>query len=78
MTQEVGKRAYKLQLPEGTQLHDVFHVNQLKKHLGPHVVPNPKLPLVTTVGKLKLVPSVVLERRQVLRSAGTYDVAVPQ
>jgi hypothetical protein len=76
--QEVGKRAYKLQLPEDTQLHDVFHVNQLKKQLGPQAVPNPKLPLVTASGKLKLYPSAVLERRQVPRSTGAFDVAVPQ
>jgi hypothetical protein len=36
--QKVGVVAYRLQ---GTKLHDVFHVNQLKKHLGPNAVPNP-------------------------------------
>jgi hypothetical protein len=74
----VGKRAYKLQLPPGTLLHDVFHVNQLKRHLGPTAVPNPSLPMVTPQGKLKLLPVAILQQRQVPHSAGDYDVAVPQ
>jgi hypothetical protein len=37
--------AYKLLLPEGCQLHDTFHVSQLKQHLGPQAVPNKELPL---------------------------------
>lgn len=75
---KVGKVAYRLQLPEGTLLHNVFHVNQLKKHLGPKAVPNSQLPLLTSDGKVKVAPVAVLQRRQVPRSAGDYDVAVPQ
>jgi hypothetical protein len=76
--QTVGKRAYKLQLPEGTQIHDVFHVNQLKKHLGPMAVPNSKLPLVAPSGKLKIYPIAILQRRIVPRNAGEYDIPVTQ
>jgi hypothetical protein len=54
ITQMVGKRAYKLQLPEGTLLHNVFHVNQLKKHIGGTAVPSPGLPLVTPQLRLKV------------------------
>jgi hypothetical protein len=32
--QKIGTIAYHLQLPLGTEIHDVFHVNQLKMHLG--------------------------------------------
>jgi hypothetical protein len=74
----VGNSACKLQLPEGTLLHDVFHVNQLKKHLGPKAVPNPKLPILTADGKLKTHPTAILQIRQVPRRSGDYDVSVPQ
>jgi hypothetical protein len=76
--QKIGKVAYQLQLPEGTQIHNVFHVNQLKKHLGDRAVPNPRLPLLTPDGKVKTAPLAVLQRRQIPRSEGAYDMAVPQ
>jgi hypothetical protein len=76
--QRTGNVSYKLQLPEGTLIHDVFHVNQLKKHLGPKAVPNPTLPLLTPDGKVKYAPLVVLHYRQIPRSAGAYDIPVPQ
>ena len=78
ITKRVGRVAYKLQLPTGTQLHDVFHVNQLKKHLGRAAVPNATLPLLTADGKVKNAPLSILQCRQVPRSVGAYDVAVPQ
>jgi hypothetical protein len=75
---KVGQVSYQLQLPEGTLLHDVFHVNQLKKHLGPKAVPNSTLPLVTDDGKIKVAPRAVLQYRQIPRRAGSYDIPVAQ
>jgi hypothetical protein len=46
--------------------------------LGDRAVPNPRLPLLTPDGKIKTAPLAVLQRRQIPRSAGAYDVAVPQ
>jgi hypothetical protein len=76
--QRVGQLAYKLLLPDDAKIHNVFHVSQLKKHLGQRAVPNKRLPLLTTDGKIKLCPLSVLQRRQVPRREGDYDVAVPQ
>jgi hypothetical protein len=52
----VGKSSYQLLLPDSAKIHDVFHVNQLKKHIGSHAISNDKLPLVTEDGKVKLAP----------------------
>jgi hypothetical protein len=60
-----GKEAYKILLPPHYQLYDFFHVSQLKKHLGPHAVPGPDLPLVDQKGTIKVAPSAILQRRMI-------------
>jgi hypothetical protein len=75
---KMGNVSYQIQLSEDAKIHGIFHVNQLKKHIGPNAIPNPTLPLVTAEGKVKLYPIEILERHQVPRSFGQYDVSIPQ
>lgn len=65
--QKVGKAAYKLQFPKDVQIHPVFHVSQLKKHIGDKSIPDPNLPLVNADGTIKTGPEEVLEVHQVPR-----------
>jgi hypothetical protein len=53
-------------------------MNQLKKHLGKEAIPNPKLPLVTSSGKIKIDHVAVLQCRLIPQSNGNYDIPVPQ
>lgn len=66
--ERIGMVAYKLLLPDSCQLHLVFHVSQLKKHLGSKVIPSPKLPLTDSEENLKVYPVAIIERRMVPRN----------
>ena len=65
--QKVGKLAYKLQFPPHVQIHPVFHVSQLKKHIGRKSIPSPNLPMVAADGTIKTGPEAVLQVRQIPR-----------
>ena len=73
--QKVGTVAYKLLLPDDCKLHDTFHVSQLKKHIGPMAIPNPKLPLLNPDGTILLEPEQLLERKLIPRVQS--DISVP-
>jgi hypothetical protein len=61
--EKIGLAAYRLQLPATADIHPIFHVSQLKKHIGPQVVPQVNLPLVTPDGYIKLALAAVLDTR---------------
>jgi transposase InsO family protein len=66
--EKIGSLSYKILLPEGVKIHPVFHVSQLKKHLGKNAVPQQGIPLVTPDGKIKTEPTKVLETRSLPRN----------
>jgi hypothetical protein len=65
---KIGEASYRPLLPDHCQLHPVFHVSQLKKHIGPRAIQSPDLPLVGLDGNIIVAPEAILPRRVVRRN----------
>jgi Chromo (CHRromatin Organisation MOdifier) domain len=64
LIERIGKMAYRLNLPEDSQVHPVFHVSQLKERISAGAVVSPRLPNQV---RLKSEPVAVLDRRIIKR-----------
>ena len=60
--EKIGEVAYKLALPPEARIHPVFHVSQLKKHVG-HTPTQSHLPLLDDQGLIAKEPLSILDRR---------------
>ena len=61
-----GAVAYKIKLPSGSSIHDVFHVSQLKKHVG-EAVTSSSLPCLVEGDPLIKEPEAILDRMPIKR-----------
>ncbi|KAJ3705864.1 hypothetical protein LUZ61_009569 [Rhynchospora tenuis] len=64
---KVGEVAYQLNLPAGSQIHDVFHVSQLKGKIGRNEVVSANLPDLSSEPIADTLPEAILARRMVKR-----------
>lgn len=74
VVEKVGSVAYKLELPEGSLIHPVFHVSQLKPFIPDHSPVFKDLPKVVELDTKQVQPEAVLDRRLVKKG----NQAIPQ
>ena len=62
---KIGEAAYHLNLPPGSSIHPVFHVSQLKGHIGKGQLFSPNVPLMGNKEEARSEPLCILARRMV-------------
>lgn len=63
--ERVGQLAYKLELPENSKIHDVFHVSQVKEYRADYTPVFKDLPHPPPLDTMATEPEKILERRMV-------------
>ena len=75
ITKKLSDQAYELQLPSHVKVHNVFHVNLLKRYvLDENHILGDELPLVTKDGILDITPKWILQTKEcILRNKSIIE-----
>ena len=72
--EKVGEVAYRLELPNDSNIHNVFHVSQLKPFLIDYTPVYSDLPATTDIQAVETTPEQLLDRRLVKKG----NTTIPQ
>ena len=64
ISNKISQVAYKLQLPDKSRIHNVFHVSCLKKMLGQHQTVQTILPMLDDEGRVSWEPKAITATRE--------------
>lgn len=70
--EKIGQSAYRLQLPDSSLIHPVFHVSQLKAHVPDHTPVFTSLPHPVVLDAADVWPEEILDRRLVKKCNATH------
>jgi hypothetical protein len=63
ITERIGKVAYRLELPPTSQIHNVFHISQLKEYRADYTPVFADLPKLPQLDTIDTEPETILDRR---------------